>query len=120
MPRMPGVDVEGGAISEEDDQPGVVGPRCANDVLPHLQVENIFDVGERAEARTVFRACGRVDLGFVLEADDVHDHQSSSPSISSSPTSTTTLWTSTRNHWRNVFKSRVGGHVDSSSVHAAS
>src|SRR5262249_11194729 len=68
--------------------------------------------GQAHKERSRAKACKKANPSCVRHR--------SSPSISSSPMSTTTLWMSTRNHSRNVFKSLETGHVDSSSLHAAS
>src|SRR6185295_6165520 len=61
--------------------------------------------------------CLAVDVCLVLETHEVEQHHNSSPSMSSSATSTTTLWISMRNQSRNILRSRAAGHVASSSVH---
>src|SRR4029077_8184618 len=86
------VRIERGAIGKRDREAGVVGARRADDVLAHLQVDHALEILQRAESLAMLRARGRVDLGLVLEAYEVQQHYSSSPSMSSSPTSTTTLW----------------------------
>src|SRR6185295_5533262 len=110
--------VERGAVGKRDRQAGVVRARRADDVLTHLQIDHAVEILQRAEPLAVLRAGGGIDLCLVLEAHEVQQHYSSSPSMSSSPTWTTTLWISTRNDSRKVLRSRVGGHVSSFSVQA--
>src|SRR5438874_9925653 len=112
--------VERRAIPEPDDERRVVRARRSDDILANLQLDDAVERSERRETLAMLRARAAVDVGFVLEAHHVDQHHSSSPSMSSSPTSTTTLCMSTRNHSLNVFRSRVAGHADSSSVHAES
>src|SRR5713226_4116139 len=114
------IGVEGRSIGKVDHEPCVVGTWRAHDVFANLQVDHAVQVFQSLQALAVLCALRAVGAGLVFEADKVHEHQSSSPSISSSATSTTTLWMSMRNQSRNVFRSRVAGQVDSSSVHAAS
>src|SRR5207302_10458545 len=90
------------------------------DVGADEQREDAGEVLECAQAVAMLVAPGLNDVRLVLEAHQVQQHHSSSPSMSSSGTSTTTLWMSIRNQSRNVARSRVDGHADSSSVHAAS
>src|SRR4051794_9233039 len=70
-------------------------------------------------------------IALVLEADNVGEHgfqlwrepqayYISSPSMSSSAASTTTLWISMRNQYLKVARSRFSGQADSSSVQVES
>src|SRR5207302_9342994 len=112
--------VLGGAIPKQDHEPRIVRSRRSDDVFANLQIHDAVEILQRPEPGAMLRARRRVDARLVFETHDVKQHQSSSPSMSSSPTSTTTLWMSMRNHSRNVFRSRAAGHVASSAVHAAS
>ena len=82
---------ERAAIAEHDEEGRIVRTPRSDHVGANLQVDNSVYVSKGPQALPVSCARGFVDIGLVLEADDVYDHQSSSPSISSSAMSTTTL-----------------------------
>src|SRR4051812_18098317 len=85
------VGVERGAIGERHRESGVVRARRADHVFANLQVDHAVQAFQCGEPLTMLRADGGSGVGFVLETDQVQHHQSSSPSMSSSATSTTTL-----------------------------
>src|SRR5207245_5216249 len=87
------VSVERRAVAERDHEARVVGSLGADDVLTNPEVDDSVQVPKRVE--TLAAVCARrgVDVLLVPQADDVHARQISSPSMSSSATSTTTLWT---------------------------
>src|SRR5258706_8561766 len=114
------VGVERGAIGERDRQPRVVRAGRSHDVGANLQARDSVYILERRKTAAMVVLRGRPGVGLVLETHEVQQAHSSSPSISSSATSTTTLWMSMLNHSRKDFRSRIGGHVVSSSVHAPS
>src|SRR4051794_2362224 len=114
------VRVERRAIRERDRQPRVVRSRGADDIGANLQRDHTVQRMERGQALAVLRARRGVHVRLVLEAHEVQQHYSSSPSMSSSATSTTTLWMSMRNHSRKVARSRVSGQLASFSVQAES
>src|SRR5512143_3244472 len=107
MSRVLRVGIQRGAIRERDAESRIVrASGIADHIFANLQVDDAVQSRERTQAFAVL--CARVPIGArsVLEADEVHQHQSSSPSMSVSAISTTRLWTSTRNHLRNVSRSR--------------
>src|SRR5258708_4190853 len=109
-------------LNVEIDRYDVVAERHAELRIANLRARRavyIF-IFQRREPVAMFVVRQRADFALVLEAHEVKQAHSSSPSMSSSATSTTTLWMSIVNHSRNDFRSRVGGHVVSSSVHAPS
>src|SRR5215467_6664844 len=118
--RVGRIPVERGAVAEQDDDPRIVRPRRTDEVGADLEIENTVDVCQRLQPRTMVLAGRLAHVLAVPETHQMHNHYNSSPSMSSSPASTTTLWMSTVNHSRNVFRSRGAGHADSSSVHVES
>src|SRR6185436_21182581 len=121
VPRVHRVGIERRAVAEQHHQSRVVRPRRSDDVLPHLEIDDAVEIGEAFQLRAMVRLLRGRGVLLVFEAHQVSNHRhSSSPSMSSSPASTTTLWISTRNHSRNFFRSRSPGQRDSSSVHDSS
>src|SRR5262245_9356247 len=81
------VGIERGAVGKGDHQRRVIGARRAHHVLSNLQIDDAVERLQGGQPLAVAdTGCG-VDRRFVLEAHDVDEHQSSSPSISSSATS---------------------------------
>src|SRR5438874_4266373 len=92
--RMFLVRVERCAIDERDRQAGIVRTRRSDDIGANLQAGNAVDILQRGESGAMVVLRRLAGAGFVLEADQMKKHRvsyNSSPSISSSPTSTTTL-----------------------------
>src|SRR5262245_10031198 len=118
--RMLLIGVERRAIDEGDRKAGVVGARRADDVGANLEAGDSVYIVQGRQPGAMLVLCLDADARGVFETDEVNEAHSSSPSMSSSATSTTTLWISTLNHSRNDARPRSFGHVASSSVHAPS
>ena len=118
--RMFLISVERRAIDERDRKAGVVGAGRADHVGANLEAGDSVYIVQGRQPGAVVVLCLDADVRGVPETDEVNQAHSSSPSMSSSATSTTTLWISMLNHSRNDARSRPCGHVVSSSVHAPS
>src|SRR4029077_7236679 len=118
--RMFLIGVERRTIDERNREAGVVRAGRADDVGANLEAGDSVYIVQGRQPGAVVVLCLDADAHRVLETDEVNQAHSSSPSMSSSATSTTTLWISILNHSRNDARSRFCGHVVSSSVHAPS
>src|SRR5436190_6910449 len=118
--RMFLIGIERRAIDERDRKAGVVRAWRADDVGANLEAGDSVYIVQGRQPGAVVVLYLDADARGVLETDEVNQAHSSSPSMSSSATSTTTLWISILNHSRNDARSRLCGQVVSSSVHAPS
>src|SRR5438128_2406256 len=84
--------VERAAVHKCNQQPGVVRARRSDHVFADGQLDDALETAQRLQAAAMFAPRVRIDVGLVLEADEMNEHRyNSSPSISSSATSTTML-----------------------------